>query len=195
LRRLTQKNRRPLKKIAEISSSNKIDFWFLDECHFQQQGSRLTAWFAKDEKDPVVMHEPTRKKVGIIGAVRANDGTLVAREEEIFNAQSTEVFFDELVKHRTKGKSMVVILDNARYHHAKALSPWKEEHSEYFQLEFLPPYSPELNHIERVWKLTRRLRTHNQYFAKLDELRKAVFDQFSDWAKPNQELAQLCAIN
>lgn len=168
--------------------------WFMDECHFQQHGSRLTAWFHKDEKDPIVRHASTRKKVGIIGAVKANDGTLVACEEDKFNAQTIEAFFTELVAHREAGKTMVVILDNARFHHAKALSGWLERHSEIFRLDFLPPYSPELNHIERVWKFLRRHCTHNQYFENLDKLRQAVFAKITEWASPNEDLAQLCAI-
>jgi len=166
----------------------------MDECHFQQHGSRLAAWFPKDEKDPIVRHAPTRKKVGIIGAVKADDGTLVACEEDKFNAQTIEAFFSELVKHREFGKTMVVVLDNARFHHAKALSSWLEKHSENFSLGFLPPYSPELNHIERVWKLLRRLCTHNQYFEQLEDLRRAVFSKIIEWASPNENLAQLCAI-
>lgn len=166
----------------------------MDECHFQQHGSRLAAWFPKDEKDPIVRHAPTRKKVGIIGAVKADDGTLVACEEDKFNAQTIEAFFSELVKHREFGKTMVVVLDNARFHHAKALSVWLEKHSENFRLGFLPPYSPELNHIERVWKLLRRLCTHNQYFEQLEDLRQAVFSKIIEWASPNENLAQLCAI-
>jgi hypothetical protein len=82
----------------------------MDECHFQQHGSRLAAWFPKDEKDPIVRHAPTRKKVGIIGAVKADNGTLVACEEDKFNAQTIEAFFSELVKHREFGKTMVVVL-------------------------------------------------------------------------------------
>jgi len=166
----------------------------MDECHFQQHGSRLAAWFPKDEKDPIVRHAPTRKKVGIIGAVKADDGTLVVCEENKFNAQTIEAFFSELVKHREFGKTMVVVLDNARFHHAKALSGWIEKHSENFRLGFLPPYSPELNHIERVWKLLRRLCTHNQYFEQLEDLRQAVFSKIIEWASPNENLAQLCAI-
>ena len=80
------------------------------------------------------------------------------------------------------------------FHHAKALSGWLEKHSENFRLDFLPPYSPELNHIERVWKLLRRYSTHNQYFEQLDELRRAVFAKITEWASSNKDLAQLCAI-
>ena len=109
----------------------------MDECHFQQHGSRLAAWFPREEKDPVTKHAPVRKKVGVIGAVRADDGTLVTCEHDKFNASTIESFLAELVKYRDEHKTMVVILDNARFHHAKALSGWLEQHSEYFHLDFL----------------------------------------------------------
>lgn len=166
----------------------------MDECHFQQHGSRLAAWFPSDEKDPVVKHAPVRHKVSIIGAVRANDGTLITVEEQKFNAQSIEAFLAELIKYQDGDKTMVVVLDNARFHHARVLLPWLEEHSGCFRLDFLPPYSPELNSIERVWKLTRCLCTPNRYFAKLDEIRQAVSSKFAEWASPNNVLLQLCAV-
>lgn len=63
-----------------------------------------------------------------------------------------------------------------------------------FGLDFLPPYSPDLNPIERVWKLTRRLCLHNRYFGFLDSVVAAVEDQFAEWTKPNDPLRRLCAI-
>jgi transposase len=183
-----------LKKILDMAINEALDIWFMDECHFQQHGSRLAAWFHRDIKDPVIKHEPTRKKIGIIGAVQVKEGKLVSCEEGKFNAQSIETFFDELYKHKLENKSMVIIIDNARFHHAKALQPWLDEHKEGFALEFLPPYSPELNNIERVWKLLRRLCTHNQYFGCIEKLRQVVFEKLTEWSLPNKTLKTLCAI-
>jgi transposase len=61
-------------------------------------------------------------------------------------------------------------------------------------LLFLPPYSPQLAPIERVWKLTRRLATHNRYFATLAEVLGAVNICFDSWRKPNSVLRRLCCI-
>ena len=61
-------------------------------------------------------------------------------------------------------------------------------------LEFLPAYSPELNPIERVWKLTRKLCTHNTYFEKLEALIAAVANQHTAWKAPNDTLRRLCCI-
>ncbi len=64
-----------------------------------------------------------------------------------------------------------------------------------FELDYLPPYSPELNPIERVWKLTRRRCLHNRYFATLEEVIAAVEAEFATWGPPNDTLRQLCAIS
>jgi len=63
----------------------------------------------------------------------------------------------------------------------------------WLKLDFIPPYSPELNPIERVWKLTRRICTHNRYFPNLDELVETVSQQLDLWSEPNQTLQRLCA--
>ncbi|XEC94793.1 transposase [Paenibacillus tarimensis] len=46
-----------------------------------------------------------------------------------------------------------MVLDNARIHHAKLLEPFFEEQQGRINLIFLPPYSPELNIVEGLWKL------------------------------------------
>jgi len=86
---------------------------------------------------------------------------------------------------RTRGRRVVVITDNAKYHHARLHRQWREEHAADFVLDYLPPYSPELNPIERVWKLTRRLCLHNRYFPLLQEVMNTVEAEFVGWANPN----------
>jgi hypothetical protein len=54
--------------------NESVDLWAMDEVHFQQHGSRCRMWVAPEIKDPVLLHAPTRKKVGYFGAVRLRDG-------------------------------------------------------------------------------------------------------------------------
>jgi len=151
-------------------------------------------WVPPEDVDPVVLHAPTRKSMAVFGAVRVDDGRLVSCWIDTFNAQTFEVFLTQLVRHKRKGRTMLVIVDNARWHHAQALQPWLKEHCKALRLDFLPPYSPDLNPIERVWKLTRRLCTHNRYFPTLDELVQTVGDKFRQWNTSNDTLRRLCAI-
>jgi transposase len=168
----------------------------MDEVRFQQHGSRCRMWIPPEVREPVLLHYPTRKGVGYWGAVRLRDGRFVYRREaQSFNAQTCQDFLMQLYRaSRGCDRRAVVITDNARYHHAKLHQLWRQHRAQRFALDFLPPYSPELNPAERVWKLTRRKRLHNRYFATLDEVIAAVEAQFQLWASPNDSLRRLCAI-
>lgn len=91
-------------------------------------------------------------------------------------------------------KKILVIADNAKYHHALLHKDWREACSGRFRLEFLPPYSPDLNPVERVWKLTRRQATHNRYFPYLEEVMMVVEGLFDTWRQGSEALRKLCAI-
>jgi transposase len=151
-------------------------------------------WIPPEDKDPVLLHAPTRKSVACFGAVNIRTGTLVTAFESPFNGESFLRFLKTLLKHRSHGKRLILVLDNAKYHHARALQPWLRQKRKVLSLLFLPPYSPELNPIERVWKLTRRLATHNRHFPTLEEVINAVTERFALWARPNRQLVKLCAI-
>lgn len=153
-------------------------------------------WIPPETKDPVLLHNPTRKSVGYFGAVRLRDGKFIfEREEDRFNG---ETFFRFLKCLRRRschaGRRVVLLTDNAKYHHARLHQPWRCEAMPRFTLEFLPPYSPELNPIERVWKLTRRQATHNRYFPELSAVSQAVEHLFGTWQHGNDTLRRLCAI-
>lgn len=178
-----------------MSREPVYDIWFEDECHFQQHGSRCAMWFPPEEKDPIIFHAPTRKSKSVFGAVNTHDGRFVCQFSDVFNAATFKEFIEELVLCRQNEKMILLVLDNSRYHHAKMLNPWLEEHKKEIQLLFLPPYSPDLNPIERVWKLTRKLCTHNRYFPRLEDLFAIICKKFEEWAKPNEQLSKLCVIN
>jgi transposase len=179
-----------------MANDEDIDLWATDEVHFQQHGSRCRMWIPPEDKDPIVLHHPTRKSVGFFGAVRLRDGKLVfRRERDMFNAVTFFAFMKQLRSVTAAGRRRVVVItDNARYHHGRLHKEWREQVSGTFDLEFLPPYSPDMNPIERVWKLTRRQATHNRYFPTLDDTVNAVEQVFYGWNNGNETLRRLCAI-
>ena len=132
-------------------ADDTVDLWALDEVHFQQQGSRCRMWVPPETKDPVVYHHPTRKSVGYFAAVRLRDGQfLFRRETGRFNG---ETFWEFLKVFReasaVSGRRVVAISDNAQYHRSKLHLEWRNQQAPQFGLDFLPPYSPDLNPIER----------------------------------------------
>ena len=173
-----------------------VDLWATDEVHFQQHGSRCRMWIPPETKDPVLLHAPTRQSVGYFAAVRLRDGRFqYCRETDKFNGVTFFAFLKSLRSASIRaGRRVVVITDNAKYHHANLHKQWRQDHAADFALDYLPPYSPELNPIERVWKLTRRRCLHNQYFPRLDDVITAVEAEFDQWARGNETLRRLCAI-
>lgn len=128
--------------------------------------------------------------------MRLQDGKLVmSRPEGLLDARTCWDFLRQLERlTRRAGREVVVISDNARYHHACRHAAWGNEVADHFRLSFLPPHSPELNPIERVWKLIRRCCLHNQYFLTLEDVVAAIAPRLKAWSRPNPTLRRLCRI-
>jgi hypothetical protein len=60
-----------------MAQNAEVDLWYEDECHFQQHGSRCAMWVPPEGTDPVVLHAPKRKSIGIFLAVSNTSGRLV----------------------------------------------------------------------------------------------------------------------
>jgi transposase len=186
-----------IKKLGELSQNPEVDLWAMDEVRFQQHGSRCRMWIPPEDKEPVLLHHPTHRSIGYFGAVRLRDGKFIFQcEADRFNAQTFWDFLKALRLLSSSDKQRVVLmLDNARYHHAKLHKEWRQAQTPGFVLDFLPPYSPELNPIERVWRLVRRKCIHNRYFPVLENVISTVEKQFAQWACGSEALRTLCAIN
>ena len=169
---------------------SRIQVWAEDEVHFQR-ASTLTRTWAPKGKQPRVHSASTREKVGLFGAVSLATGQLVTQQAPTFNAETFHQFLCYLLQF-THGP-ILLILDNAKYHHALKLNPFFTTYQAQFHRAFLPPYSPELNPIERVWRITRRKVTHNRYFPSIENLEQDLVNQFAQWEHPNEALKVLCA--
>lgn len=70
-------------------------------------------------------------------------------------------------------KRVVLLIDNAPWHRGKAIDEAKQDNP-HLEFKRLPSYSPQLNPIERFWKLLRRRATHNRLFDTIADLKKSV---------------------
>jgi transposase len=68
---------------------------------------------------------------------------------------------------------VVLTIDNAPWHRGEAVTKALADHPQ-LELYRLPPYSPKLNVIERLWKVLRRRATHNRLFDTLADLKASV---------------------
>ena len=142
-------------------------------------------WFPKGQQRII----PTYGKhqgVKLIGTLNYETGEIVCVEEEKYDAEVFLAFLKKIVAHYPTGK-IVMILDNARIHHAKLIQPFLEENCQRIQLVFLPPYSPQLNLIEGFWKWLKEAVINNVFFpnAKKIKLRVREFIRLQNTQKEN----------
>jgi len=78
------------------------------------------------------------------------------------------------------GRACILVLDNASYHTAMVVLKYLEELSSTFEVIWLPPYSPELNVIEHIWKYVKSASLANYDFGGADTLRTAICDVFDE---------------
>lgn len=69
------------------------------------------------------------------------------------------------------------------------------ENNSKIEILYLPPYSPELNPIERVWWYMRKKITHNRFLETLKDRKIKFWQMFSLFFKPNQKLLTVCNVN
>jgi transposase len=170
-----------------------------DECHFKQTLSLTRGWFLKGSC-PEIKSPVDRYKMSVFGAMGKN-GQLIFKQSEVFNAETFKEFLMLLVvcacvgtKSNGSKKKILLVLDNARYHHAILLQPWLETMSDVLELFFLPAYSPDLNAIEMLWKKTRREVTHNRFFENIEKLKYDLNMYWKKFDKPNEDLSKLSAF-
>ncbi len=167
-----------------------IQLWCEDEVHFQRHSSLIRMWAPKGQQ-PRVLSPSCRDKVGFFGALDLKTGRLITRAASTFSAETFGDFVRYLLQ-TTQGK-IYLILDNARWHKAQALRELFYVNRHRMVRIFLPPYSPELNPVERVWRITRRQVTHNRYFQSAEEMKTTLLSRFARWEQPNSTLRILCA--
>ena len=92
------------------------------------------------------------------------------------DAASTLALFEALERACPAMRRIHVFLDNARYHHARAVRDWLQQPGRRIVLHFVPSYCPHLNPIERLWKVMHEHVTHNKCYAKFRDFAEAVLD-------------------
>ena len=142
-------------------------------------------WAEKGKQPRINQKQRKRERKTLLGCIEPETGIVVAGKADRGN---TITFFSFLLK-VTKyygNRKVVMVLDNVPYHHAKRLKPILERYKHRLELAYLPPYSPDLNPIERVWWYMRKKITHNRYVQNLED-RITKYESFmKDFEVENQ---------
>jgi transposase len=164
---------------------------FEDESMIRDYQALANTWFPKGQQKIIPTYGQHRG-VKLLGTLDYETGEVFCVEEETYDAQVFLSFLKKIVV-KYRGEKIVLILDNARIHHAKLLHPFLDEHKKQLQLLFLPPYSPQLNLIEGLWGWLKKSVIYNVFYSNVADIRKAVQTFIREINKtPQRVIDRLC---
>ncbi|EPW0690883.1 TPA: IS630-like element ISEc40 family transposase, partial [Escherichia coli] len=146
---------------------------FIDGVHPTQATKISYGWIRKGQKK-AVKTTGSRTRLNIMGALnlKALTSPLIC-EYKTINEYNVSLFLNEIRKvYPDYNQKIHVILDGAGYHRSQLVKDWAEVVN--IRLHYLPPYSPNLNPIERMWKLMNEHARNNRYFSSTREFREAI---------------------
>lgn len=151
---------------------------FMDAVH-PTQATKLSCGWIRTGEDKAVETTGSRTRLNILGAVnlKAIGSAYVERVEQV-NSETIRTFLAQLRENEAGNTRLHVILDGAAYHRANAVK--EKARALNIQLHYLPPYSPNLNPIERLWKVMNEHARNNRYFATANAFRDAVDNFFAN---------------
>jgi transposase len=164
---------------------------FLDPMHQVHNNENDYSWQLKGKNNTKqIMANTGRRRMNIIGAINpiTLSPTVIMTEqnccEEVIHA-----FLIEVREQYKDAQTICIVLDNARYQRAYSVTELAKELN--IDLVFLPPYCPNLNLIERVWKFFKKKVMKNKYYQSFSEFDQIVFDFFKCFDIYNEELKTL----
>ena len=131
-----------------------------------------------------------RSRLNLSGAIDIINHKVLIQEDKTLNAEATINFLKKVeIAYPTK-KRIHLFCDNAAYYRNKEVTKYLTTSK--IELHFLPPYSPNLNPIERLWKWMKECVIYNSYYEGFDEFKNAVFGFFEILSSldPNSILGQ-----
>lgn len=145
---------------------------FQDEAGFGRINKPKSCWCRKGERPSVPCHH-IREYYYVYGAVEPKNGEGFFLVLPYCNTACMNVFLSELAKAYPEDQ-ILLVCDGAMWHKANAL-----EIPGQITLIFIPPYTPEMNPIEQIWKEIRKRGFRNEVFKTLEK----VIDRLCDVIK------------
>jgi hypothetical protein len=123
-------------------------------------------------------------KLTIFGAWRYGHGQFRHYTQPRGTHWGCRVLLQQLVRRAKRtGRRIILVMDQGKPHHAKALHHDLQNVKEHVQVFWLPHYCPDLNLIERLWKHLKHSRLANVLFRQFQAFREHVDKVLNDFAR------------
>ena len=172
-----------VQNVAATHPEQKVEVWFQDEARVGQQGTLTRRWALRGSR-PTAIKQTEYEWVYVFGAVNPLTGDSSALLAPTVNTDYMNHHLRFISEQVGPDIQVVLVLDQAGWHLSKGL----QVPDNITRLP-LPPYSPELNPVERLWAYLRSHYLSNRAYEGYDDL----FNQCSTaWNQLTPE--QLCSI-
>ena len=149
---------------------------FMDSCH-PSMATKITHGWIKTGQSRAIGTTASRTRLNLVGAISLdNISNPVVASYTTVDGNSIIDFLHQLRKYSTISGKIHLVLDGAGYHRCKKVA--KEAKDLNVKLFFLPPYSPNLNPIERLWKVMNEHVRNNKFFKTTQEFRQSIYNFF-----------------
>ena len=166
--------------------------YFADSTHPMLNPILASGWIKKGQ-DVIVKTNSGRQRVNINGAVELSKQDVIARTCKTVNQSSMCDLLHAIRRKNPDENHLYLVLDNAPYNRAKSVQNLAERLK--IKILYLPPYSPNLNPIERLWKFMKKKVLANEYYETIAEFKKALSEFFRGIRKYWPEMETLLTDN
>jgi transposase len=168
------------------------ELYFTDASHPQHNSMPAYAWIPTGEEKEIKTNTG-RDRVNLNGALSARDHSAVVLSADTVNAEAMIELFKALEAKHPKAQTIHLIADNAKYNHAIKVQEYVK--TSRVKIHYLPPYAPNLNLIERLWKFFHKKTLYNHYYPTYLEFKTASLDFFENMHQYQDELDTLLTEN
>lgn len=144
---------------------------FIDAMH-PTMASKISKGWIKTGQDKILPTVSSRTRMNIVGSIELATMNVMTADYETINGVSIIHFLKSVEAAHPLTKAIHIILDQSGYHRSHELEAYVA--SSKIKLHFLPPYSPNLNAIERLWKVMNEQVRNNVHFKSAKEFREKI---------------------
>jgi transposase len=162
-----------LKKITPVNEP----LVFMDSVH-PTQATKVSYGWIKTGTDKLIASSASRTRINITGAINLATMNVIHNHYATVNAETTINFFQLLESHYPSAPKIHVFLDQSGYHRSLEVAEFAANSR--IVLHFLPAHSPNLNPIERLWKVMNEIVRNNKVFATAKQFRSAILGFFTE---------------
>ncbi len=176
-------------KLEEAKKGN-LHILFYDPVHQLHNTINGKCWQKKGGDNTIVLRSNTgRKRISIVGAlnpVTQNLTSLIV--EGMVDKEVTKAALKNIREDYDDNKEIIIIMDNAAYNRAYPVQDYAKELN--IKIKYLPPYSPNLNLIERIWKFLKS-KLKNKYIEKFKDFKLWINNFFKNFSNYKIEIKKL----